>query len=348
MSEDSNAALNAKVMAMYGKRLTPLNYRELLRKQTVPEVAAYLKQQTDYADTLHDINENLVHRGQLEMQIRKRIFEDFSELSHYMERDGKGTAYFYTADMEMREILNALRLISAGRQDEYIYSLPSFLARNASFDLYGLAKVNNYGDLLELLRNTPYYGLLKKHEPAGGAKADIEALETDFRNYYYSLVFESAGEGFGDDVTAAVRKIAGMEADLENLTIILRLKRYFRGSAATIRPMLLHYHYKLSETEIQGMLQEQDPAAVWKQILATYYGDYFKKYDFDSIERYSKQVLYDVYRSLLYFAQSSTGIVLAYLYLKNIEINNLISIIEGIRYGLPPAEIDKLLTGAEQ
>lgn len=35
-------ALTAKVHAMYGRRLTPQHYRELLHKQTVGEIAAYL------------------------------------------------------------------------------------------------------------------------------------------------------------------------------------------------------------------------------------------------------------------------------------------------------------------
>jgi V/A-type H+/Na+-transporting ATPase subunit C len=68
-------ALTAKVHAMYGRRLTPQNYRELVRKQSVSEVAAYLKQQTAYSPLLRDINENFIHRGQLENILRRDLFD---------------------------------------------------------------------------------------------------------------------------------------------------------------------------------------------------------------------------------------------------------------------------------
>ena len=59
----SNAILS-KARAMYGKRLTKENYRELLNCKSVGEVAGYLKSRTAYNKVLAGINENEVHRGQ--------------------------------------------------------------------------------------------------------------------------------------------------------------------------------------------------------------------------------------------------------------------------------------------
>jgi len=39
--------------------------------------------------------------------------------------------------------------------------------------------------------------------------------------------------------------------------------------------------------------------------------------------------------------------VVSFLQLEDIEIKNIIHIIEGIRYGLAPSEIEKLLVGVE-
>ena len=61
----SNAVLS-KARAMYGKRLTAENYRELLNCKTVGEIAAVLKSRTVYGKLLAGINENEIHRGMLE------------------------------------------------------------------------------------------------------------------------------------------------------------------------------------------------------------------------------------------------------------------------------------------
>ena len=61
----SSNVILAKARAMYGRRLTRANYRELLECRTVSEVASYLKNQTSYGSILAGINESDIHRGQL-------------------------------------------------------------------------------------------------------------------------------------------------------------------------------------------------------------------------------------------------------------------------------------------
>ena len=55
----------ARIHAMYGKMLTRQNYIDLLSKQTVSEIAAYLKKNTRYHDILASIDINNIHRGLL-------------------------------------------------------------------------------------------------------------------------------------------------------------------------------------------------------------------------------------------------------------------------------------------
>ena len=52
----------AKIMAIYGKRLTPQDYSELMSRQSVAEAAEYLKKNTHYSDMLSSIDTNTIHR----------------------------------------------------------------------------------------------------------------------------------------------------------------------------------------------------------------------------------------------------------------------------------------------
>lgn len=71
LSSFSSNAVLSKARAMYGKRLTAENYRDLLNCRTVGEVAAVLKSRTSYGTVLAGINENEIHRGILEAELKK-------------------------------------------------------------------------------------------------------------------------------------------------------------------------------------------------------------------------------------------------------------------------------------
>ena len=57
---------------------------------------------------------------------------------------------------EIEQILHSLMYLDAGNPEEYLFSLPAFLNRHTRIDLYALAHVKNYEDLLSALSHTPY------------------------------------------------------------------------------------------------------------------------------------------------------------------------------------------------
>lgn len=83
LSSMSSNAILAKARTMYGRRLTDKDYEDLLACKTVPEVATYLKNETVYSEILSGLNENDVHRGQLETLLRKKIFYEKVSLAKF-------------------------------------------------------------------------------------------------------------------------------------------------------------------------------------------------------------------------------------------------------------------------
>lgn len=79
----SGQAMIAKAHAMYGKRLKSENYHELVRLKSVGDIAAYLKNTPGYADTLANIYPESIHRGQLELLLRKSVFNKYVRLARY-------------------------------------------------------------------------------------------------------------------------------------------------------------------------------------------------------------------------------------------------------------------------
>lgn len=340
-------AVTAKAHAMHGRKLTQQDYRELIRKQTVSEVASYLKQQTAYSSLLRDINENLIHRGQLEEILKRDLFDQYMKIFHYLDDDEVEFYRFLIMKMEINEVLSCLRLLNAGRQEDYFLTLPAFFAKHSSFDLYALAKVKNFADLLNLLKSTPYYEILAKYDPSDGGKIDVIKIEFEFNKLYYGTILDIIERRFTGKVKSELLNSFGMQIDLSNITGILRLKKYFNAESSYIDSLLLPYYTNVSHSELVNIMNAPDAEAAWRAACKTFYGASFKKYNFEYVENYAQQIMFDYHKRLFMFTNSAPVAVVSFLQLKETEINNIIHIIEGIRYSLPPAQISKLLVGVE-
>lgn len=95
------------------------------------------------------------------------------------------------------------------------------------------------------------------------------------------------------------------------------------------------------------MINAESREELLEILKTTVYGKDFAKFNFTYIEDYIQRVFY--YRCLRNFRFSTNPYVtmLCYTYLAETEVNNIIHIIEGIRYNVPPEEISALLIGAE-
>lgn len=338
-------ALATKVHAMFGKRLTGENYRELVRKQSVGEIAVYLKQQTYYADLLHDVNESSVHRGQLENVLRRAIYEDYTRMLVYISPNGRKFYRFFLVRMEIDEILSYLRYLNAGRETEYLFSLPSYFAEHADFDLYSLAKVRSFDELLRLLANTPYGEILKKYDPASADVQDSVQIDNAFDRYYYQYLNRAIENNFAGQDKDKLKRAVGVQIDLLNITQIIRLKRYFNAPAEYIRSLLIPHTVRVKRETLDKMVESADADAALAVLADTRYAEFFAQGSFEYIEEGANRVLYDYNRKLLATSTSSAVAMMAYLNLKQLELQNIITIIESVRYGLHPAETEKLLVG---
>ena len=85
---DASSAVITKARAKYGNRLTQKDYKALLKCNNVTSVVSYLKSHTKYADVLSKLNENEIHRGQLEVLLKQKVFYDFDSLCRYEMSEG--------------------------------------------------------------------------------------------------------------------------------------------------------------------------------------------------------------------------------------------------------------------
>ena len=135
MSSQSANAILAKARAMYGKCLKESDYQGLLNCKNVTEIAVYLKQRTAYSSAISTLNENEIHRGQLETKLRQELYFDLFALSRYAHEDTLAFSDFVISKMEIEQIIKCLMLVNIGKAEEYVYTMPLSLDRFAGISL---------------------------------------------------------------------------------------------------------------------------------------------------------------------------------------------------------------------
>lgn len=343
MSDQSSLAMAAKAKAMYGKHLKSDDYTELLRKKTVQEIAGYLKNETAFKSVLKGINEFSIHRGHLEMLIRQTFYLDFLELIRYGQSK-KDHFYEYGVLMiEIKQILMSIRLISETDKTNQIAQLPIFANRMISFDVEELIKVNTFDELLSVLKNTPYYSILKPLKPRSVLDIDYANFEIVLKAYYYKRVYEIIEQEFTGKDKKDIRDLFDTQIELENITKIYRLKKYYNASPSEIKKVLNPTYKRISKNDLDEWIDTLDAQAFLHAVNKNAYDIPTDAKEFQYIEYQTDAIMFDLNKRLMRFSTNPNIILVSYLSLLDIEIRNIIDIIEGIRYKVENDKIAKLL-----
>lgn len=331
----------AKARAMYGKRLSSQNYSELMSCHSVPEIASYLKHRTDYSSVLGEINENDVHRGQLEMVLKKKIFIDFSSLGMYDISVKEHFSDYIISRMEIEQIMHILMLLSANKTTEYIHSVPTFLENHTKVDLNSFSKLQDYSDFLNAVSHSKYYKILKPFAPIKGKEIDLTGIETALYTYLYKNLFSIIDKS-GKSAKRELYNMFNCYIDYTNFVRILRLKKYYNYSSAQIREALFHFG-SLKRNVLENMINAESIEEVFNIMKSTPAGRKLSSIDYNYPDELPRKFRFLSCVHYIRFSANPSVVMMSYIFLAEIELHNIVNIIEGIRYNLPTNEINKML-----
>lgn len=161
LDKNAHYATITKIRTQYGKRLKQADYEELLSKKSVVEATEYLKGNTKYSEALSNIDASTIHRGYLEMILRRNLFERYLEFCKFQQLDRKPFYRFRIVEYEIKSLLHGIMCMNAGSMQSFISSLPAYLVKYASFPVLDLGKATSFSEILAVIHNTPYYQVLK-------------------------------------------------------------------------------------------------------------------------------------------------------------------------------------------
>ena len=80
-----------KIRAMEAKLLSPEQFTEIANLGSVPEIADYLKKNTAYADVLDTLEEDQLHRGNIEKVLVQSLYRITLKSTDSADRSSAGS-----------------------------------------------------------------------------------------------------------------------------------------------------------------------------------------------------------------------------------------------------------------
>lgn len=337
-------AISAKLRAMNSVSLEERDYEVLLQKKSVGEVCAYLKNNTGYRDMLSDINESKIHRRELELIIDRKVKDEYIRLYRFVGLYDRKTLKFIFIRAEIEFIKHCLRYMLSNETDEDINLegwVTPFFREHTSLDVDAVAKAKTYDDFVNACKNTMYYSVLKR---VSAKDATLFSLAMMLDGFYYKNMWESIQRYVSKDGVAPFKEYIGTSIDLLNILWIYRSKKYYDTPNEIIYTYIIPVRHRLTQDMITNMIEAENADGVILQAAKTKYKNLFEELGKDSfVEENYKKILYKTARKIHRNAPESMAAVYAYFYMRETEVGNITTIIEGIRYNFSAEAIAKML-----
>lgn len=334
------AAVTAKARIYRGRLLSPGDYLRLLELESVGEIAAYLARSEAYAPYIRASSPETMHRGELEGLITTIPMLEEIPFCRYLGPERSALLRAWGERFDVDVIKRVLRMISTGMGDREalrrrVASVPITVA-----DGEKLLAARNFREVLASLEGYPLHDILA--EPLKRAEKEGSTLfrpKMAMDTFFLTRILSGGGKLPGDE-GLGVRRIFGTRADLINLYWIYRGRRFFAMTPEEALGMTLSVRYRLNFDALSAFAFAPDVRSLVKLLRESVYGEAFRgKDDEEAVEVSEMTLEHNLYRILWRIASkifltgsSGVHVVLAYLTLRELEVKDLFTIIEDVRY----------------
>ena len=340
-------ATAAAIRSAYGHRLRAADYRDLMNMHSVAEIVAFLKETEGYGELLQGLEPNYTHRGYLEMLLNRNLFMQCLHFCNLEHLQNTPFFRFFIYDYEIRELIKKIQTIPSG-PEAYISAMDAWLDPYLSFSQDKLARAETTGEIIAAVAQTPYAAVLRKFSSKGDIVTDYSACEIGLRACCMERILKEAEETVRGSDLEALRLLIGEQIDLINLINAYRLKRIFSADEDVLREMMLPIEGRLPKRMMEQLYAAPDLSAFIEVLKTTRYGRMLDMQSEDApesvrLEHAFQTLRWKSARSALHFSGHAAVSLYAVHVLYQIEVRNLITIIEGIRYEKSVPYIQSLL-----
>ncbi len=337
----ASGSVIAKARAVMGRSVTAEDYAQLALSESVSDVCAYLKQTPRFEKALANTDPQTIHRGQLENLLRHSLYDTFDSFRKFDVTESADFFHFVIERLCAEQVILAVECVAYGGSDEFIALLPPFLLQSSDVDLAALGTAKTLADAAEILRPTHYFKAVGAMmlNAADNADFNIGEFERRIKTHYYMRLLKMADKALKGSERKDFRRLILRSVDMANVVTLYRYSVVFGSEPENIP--LIDFRYRLSDEVVERLAHELSAERIAEALSEIGYsaeGDVPP-----TIELLTERISLDFLKKTLHLSQSPAVAYFALSECLSIELANIKTIIEGIRYGMNSSKILELL-----
>lgn len=327
-------ALTVKARAMYGRRVHREDLIRITGLTSIDAIADELRQLPGWSEATASLPEGeLLTRARLERALRDQVRREGLRLAAFAAREDRPFIEFPIRRTELELILAALRRLHASLFKEVDALSPDWLHRT-QIDPEALRRCTDFAGLVDAVRGSIYHQALHRLLTDDGALPDYGSTEALLWAVYFKHLMELACKRYKGEVRKMMESTVGTQMDMMNILHALRLKRYFPDTDNFL-PVLVPYHYRVKPEQIHAMCTAPSLEAAMELIETTPYAATFRGAKMEELQDLYHTTLYQTSRRQLIMSKPSVYNAVAYLNLRELELQAVVTAVEASKYQLP-------------
>ena len=324
---------NAKVRALKGRLLSEETFRALLHCERFEEVLNVLLS-THYSDALAELPGTDISGPQLNSVLYQSLFQDYEKTIRALDRSLQPFFILLYQKYELTNLKTILRGIFSQAALEDLQALLLPTERYTLFSKDALLSFHNIQDVITHLQGSFFQYPLNRALRRFEDEQEIFPLEMALDLHYYHTLWD-AMKPLPAAEQKIIRKLLGTWLDILNLTWIVRFKEEYQFSPEEILNYTIHHGANFRLRDRRQLSEAQNVGEILEFLKHSAYAKGLP----DQLDPSILHVLlsrYLITQLRSYFSGNpfQIGVILGYLWLKEFEISDIISISEAKRYGL--------------
>lgn len=342
------SGIATKVRAMSGKLLSDRDFHEMASLETVPQTVEFLKKQPSYGEIFQGMDEADMHRRQLEAHLFSAHYNDFAKLYRFSNQTLRRFLDLYFMRYETKLLKKCLHNLTSHTQSGSdlldLSGFFPFFTRHSHIDWTKIMSASSMEEILAGLEGSVYCEPLRTLSSNG--TQDLSEYEIQLDLVYLKIIWKEKDKLLSKKDREILTESYGCQIDMQNLIWIYRFKKYYHLEPYQIVPLLIPSSYRLKREEISALVNTENLDAFFALLDKTYYASWAKRLhleNYSNLESLSEAILDQVHTLNSRRNPYSIAALNSYLYKKEQEIQRIITVTEGIRYGIGTQEILQLI-----
>ncbi|HBL40991.1 MAG TPA: hypothetical protein DDY98_05245 [Ruminococcaceae bacterium] len=333
-------AVTVKAKAMYAKRLKHGDYTTLISMTSTAEVVDYLKNETGYASALEGFSASAPYQGQFSLLLHARLIDELQTLIRYEKAAGLELYQAFITSYDCIQILHRLRTLGKEIDEDYVSIMPMRYVSLSHLDLVELMKAKTFPDVISCLNKTEYRALLGSNEQEVFFRENMIFAEAHMQGFCNNKLLQAIQKDCGKKQGVALLELAEFESDVRTLLSLYRVKRLTNESESVLRRLVQPNFTLLSRSQIEAILTAETAADMVKAAEQTPYAEMFHG---EGVQASAMRMITRRIKKAMSYSQDAAQTLWCFVKLREMEINDISNIFEGVRCQASPELITRYI-----